>query len=463
MRFFYKERKVRNGYITAFGLLTISYLTIFYIILQMERRTKLVNETSKVINTIDILVSCIKDAEISMRNYIWFNDTLGRESYEYQNGCINSTMTSLNRLLSADPVQISNSDTLYSMIHSKQVLQNSVLEEYQRAEGHTNRVALDSNLLRSARLIEDIRQLAFRMQTHESEKLSDTSEIESAAKTLKFVHLTTFLMALLLVIYSVVVFNNVSREKLKYREQLEKGIEDLRIANEDLTNLRSIEKFAASGRVARTIAHEVRNPLTNISLAAEQLGESMKSEDEKLLVEIISRNAKRINKLVVELIDSTKFAQLKITRHSLNSIVDGALELAKDRIELNSIEVIKKFSPNQCFVEADSEKLQTAVLNIIINSIEAMEPGKGILELTTMRRNNKCLLMIKDNGIGMNESSVARVFEPYFTQKENGNGLGLTLTQNIILNHKGNISVESQPGKGTLFTVSLREALDGSE
>jgi signal transduction histidine kinase len=66
--------------------------------------------------------------------------------------------------------------------------------------------------------------------------------------------------------------------------------------------------------------------------------------------------------------------------------------------------------------------------------------------------------MIKDNGIGMNDSSLSRIFEPYFTQKESGNGLGLTLTQNIILNHKGNIAVESSPGKGTMFTISLKEA-----
>jgi signal transduction histidine kinase len=148
------------------------------------------------------------------------------------------------------------------------------------------------------------------------------------------------------------------------------------------------------------------------------------------------------------------------SRYSLNVIVNDSLELARDRMELNSIQLIKNFTPNPCMVEVDAEKIKTAILNIIINAIEAMQPEKGILEITTLRKNDKCLVMISDNGIGMNESSEARIFEPYFTQKQNGNGLGLTLAQNIILNHKGTISVESTPGKGSIFTISLQEAAD---
>jgi signal transduction histidine kinase len=457
MRFFYKEKKIRNGYITAFGLLTVSYFIVFFIIHQMERRAKLVNHTSEVINTIDILLSCLKDAEISFRNFAFLGDSLAGDAYEYQTRCINSSLASINILVASDPLQIKPYDSLATLIHSKQLLLNNILDYSARNEA-INRDSITTVLLESSTMTEETRNIAFRIQTHEKEKLAKTNEFETISKTLKIVHFTTFMIALILVIYSMIVFNNVSRAKLHYREQLEQGIEHLKIANNDLINLRSIEKFAASGRIARTIAHEVKNPLTSISLATEQLSEGIKTEDEKTLIGIISRNAKRINDLIINLLDSTKFSQLKLSSQSLHTVVDEALGLAKDRMELNSIRWTRNISPNPCLVDVDSDKMKTALLNILINAVEAMEPGKGILEITTLRKNEKCQVIIKDNGIGMDEGSLARIFEPYFTQKENGNGLGLTLAQNIILNHKGTIEAESKPGKGTTFTISLTES-----
>ena len=92
-------------------------------------------------------------------------------------------------------------------------------------------------------------------------------------------------------------------------------------------------------------------------------------------------------------------------------------------------------------VEIDPEKMKIAFLNIIINAIEAMEPGKGVLEIKIANLHQNCLITIKDNGSGMDKDSLLRIFEPYFTSKSEGNGLGLTHTQNIILNHKGKINV----------------------
>jgi signal transduction histidine kinase len=104
----------------------------------------------------------------------------------------------------------------------------------------------------------------------------------------------------------------------------------------------------------------------------------------------------------------------------------------------------------------DAEKMKLAFLNIIVNAIEAMEPGTGVLEIKTEYRENQCLITIKDNGIGMDEESASKIFEPYYTTKESGNGLGLTNTQNIILNHNGHITLESAPGKGTTFFITLK-------
>jgi signal transduction histidine kinase len=170
---------------------------------------------------------------------------------------------------------------------------------------------------------------------------------------------------------------------------------------------------------------------------------------------MVSRNANRINQLVSDLLDATRFVQLEFTEININQLADETLEMAKDRIELNHIKVEKYYTENPCHVLVDIEKMKLALLNIIVNAIEAMEKNKGILQVKTKRRENKCVIEIKDNGTGMDEDTLQKLFEPYFTSKPKGNGLGLTNTQNIILNHGGNIKVYSKPGEGASFNVFL--------
>jgi signal transduction histidine kinase len=225
--------------------------------------------------------------------------------------------------------------------------------------------------------------------------------------------------------------------------------------------MRSIEKFAATGRIARTIAHEVRNPLTNINLAVEQLQAELngnKTENGELILEMINRNSARINLLITDLLNSTKFTDLVYKKISVNQLLDETLELANDRIQLKNITVLKNYSGDICDVAVDIERIKIAFLNIIVNAIEAMEPGQGILQLKTLAKENKCVVLISDNGPGIAEDSQSKVFEPYFTNKPKGTGLGLTNTQNIILNHKGQIAFESKKGEGTTFTIQLNFA-----
>jgi signal transduction histidine kinase len=222
--------------------------------------------------------------------------------------------------------------------------------------------------------------------------------------------------------------------------------------------MRSIEKFAATGRIARTIAHEVRNPLTNINLAVEQLQFELNGqapESAELMLEMIGRNSARINLLITDLLNSTKFTDLVYKKISINQLLDETLELAADRIQLNAITVVKTYSDDICDIAVDTERIKIAFLNIIVNAIEAMEPGKGILQLKTLSKEDKCVAVFKDNGPGIDEESLSRVFEPYFTSKPKGTGLGLTNTQNIILNHNGHIAFDSKKGMGTTFTIQL--------
>ncbi len=224
-------------------------------------------------------------------------------------------------------------------------------------------------------------------------------------------------------------------------------------AEQELLN---IEKIAVTGKIARTIAHEVRNPLTNINLALEHLKSEFKVEDESfdLYVDIISRNSHRINQLITELLVSSKPSELNSSTSSIESIIDETLIMANDRIQLKGITIIKSLIG--CHdIEVDKEKIKTALINVIINAIEAVDEQKGEVKISSYEKDDSCVVEIEDNGIGISKENLNDLFVPFYTNKPKGMGLGLTSTQNIIINHKGNISVESEEGRGTKFIITL--------
>ncbi|TWV99315.1 hybrid sensor histidine kinase/response regulator [Chitinophaga pinensis] len=216
------------------------------------------------------------------------------------------------------------------------------------------------------------------------------------------------------------------------------------------------QKFVVTGRIARVIAHEVRNPLTNILLAVSQFkGEPVSVEDSQIYVDIIERNCTRINQLITELLHSTRMIELNVHQHGVNELTDKALALAQDRLQLNEINVKKDYLKQDVLIPADEDKVVIALLNIIINAVEAMTPGKGLLTLQTTKQRDKAIITIGDNGPGIPEETKSRLFDPFFTNKPKGTGLGLTSTQNIIMNHKGTVHVESEEGEGSVFTIVL--------
>lgn len=282
--------------------------------------------------------------------------------------------------------------------------------------------------------------------------------------TLNAVIIISLVLAFLMAFYGFFIYSRENRARriadrkvFEYQQQLKERIIELDKANKELIQMRSIEKFAATGRIARTIAHEIRNPLTNINLATDQLTVDLHATQENaaIMLELINRNSLRIDLLITGLLNSTKFTDLAYTKASINQLLDEALELAMDRIQLNNIMVMKNYSQDICDVSVDIEKIKIAFLNIIVNALEAMEPGKGILQLRTEGKDDKCIVIITDNGPGIDPESLSKLFEPYFTSKPKGAGLGLTHTQNIILNHNGRINTESEKDKGTSFTITL--------
>jgi two-component system, sporulation sensor kinase E len=246
----------------------------------------------------------------------------------------------------------------------------------------------------------------------------------------------------------------VKQEDNQY-QVLIKDLSAIKAREEEELNLK---KFSSTGRIARLLAHEVKNPITTIVLSADQLQLELSKEslnESGDLLEVIRRNCDRINQLVSQLLDSTRFSELNIEYHSIETIMDEALEQVKDRIEMKGIEVIKQYKEEICALAIDGEKMKIAFCNILCNAIESMEEKKGKLTIRTILRGHQCHIEILDNGAGIASENLERIFEPFFTDKMGGSGLGLTNTQNIIFSHGGTIRVKSEIGKGTCFLIRL--------
>lgn len=216
------------------------------------------------------------------------------------------------------------------------------------------------------------------------------------------------------------------------------------------------EKMEATGRLMRMLAHEVRNPLTNIGLALEGfISELPPNNDLQDYLDIIKRNTKRIDTLITELLNSSKPTELKLEPVSLKDMLEQTFEEVGDRLALKKTHVITQYTTDNDFVMLDQEKIRIAFTNIIVNAIEAMEEGRGLLQITTERALHKLVVSIRDNGYGIGAEHLNKLFEPYFTSKPGGMGLGLAATLNIIQSHGGSIDVESQPGVGTTFYLTF--------
>jgi signal transduction histidine kinase len=229
-----------------------------------------------------------------------------------------------------------------------------------------------------------------------------------------------------------------------------KDITDRKKAEQELLKA---EKMSMSGRLARSIAHEVRNPLTNINLALEQLEDEIevKQEDADLYLSMIKRGVSRVNNLINDLLNSSKPKDYDFREEDLNLVVNETLELTEDRLRLKSMRLTRDFDEKIPTLSLDRAQLKIALLNIFINAIEAMQPEQGHLLVKTRKVKEMICLEVRDNGRGMTEEEVNQVFDPFFTGKKEGTGLGMTTTQNILKGHHARIEIESEPGKGTSF------------
>jgi signal transduction histidine kinase len=215
-----------------------------------------------------------------------------------------------------------------------------------------------------------------------------------------------------------------------------------------------LEKLSITGKLAKLLGHEVRNPLTNIMLASQHLLDEA-SEDDKMYIEMILRNSNRINELIDLLLNNTSSAKVELKRTKVAEVVNKAIETCTDRIKLKGIHLELDFD-KEIEHQIDEKNLSIAIVNIITNAIEAMnETPEPSLKISVGRKDLP-VISIVDNGKGMDEETKNSIFDPFFTKREGGLGLGMANTLKIVSQHNAEIQVVSELGKGTEFHILLR-------
>ena len=455
--------KIRSGYLIAFLLLLFSYFLSISALVQLREQNQWVDHSREVINKLELLISYIKDAEISWRNYIMVGDEKFLEPYFLSRQAVDSVCQNLSVSVKDNPVEKERVDLLRQMVNRKYLSNDQQLETF---KGKPFQVSepFRARTISSKKLMDSIGVISKEIGLYESGLLNlRIRRVGFSQKIVFGIIVAAGIISGLLILYSLITFNMESRAKRNateqaatYHDQLEKRVKELDSANRELIELRSLERFTSTGQIARVIAHEVRNPLTNIDLSAGHLENiSLLPEDRKMFLDIITRNSKRINQLINELLTATKFSELKYEKIRVDELLEESLVEARDRVQLNRVIIERKYSPTAIWLNVDRNQMKIAFLNIIVNAIEAMPHENGILSISTAIIDGNCQIKIGDNGKGMTTEILSKIFDPYFTSKSKGNGLGLTNTQNIILNHKGRIQVLSEAGKGTEFIIIL--------
>ncbi len=224
--------------------------------------------------------------------------------------------------------------------------------------------------------------------------------------------------------------------------------------------LRRAESLASLTTLAAGVAHEIKNPLGSIGIHAQLIEKAVSGLDGEDLetvrgyLEVIGEEIERLNRIVVDFLFAVRPMDTKLESGDLNQLAEDLLGFVRYELEQAGIEVVKDLDPALPEVKLDARYFKQALLNIVKNAIHAMPEG-GMLRVSTQTRGDEVLLRVSDNGVGMSEEVMDKIFEPYFTTRDFGSGIGLTLVYKVVKEHLGDISVISRERYGSTFTITL--------
>ncbi|HEX2476836.1 MAG TPA: ATP-binding protein [Lacipirellulaceae bacterium] len=223
---------------------------------------------------------------------------------------------------------------------------------------------------------------------------------------------------------------------------------------------RLMDQYTEIARLAGGLAHEIKNPLStirlNMELLAEDLGEAQTPVQRRAAkrIDIVRRECQRLQSLLDDFLNFAKVRRLHLEPSDLNHQIDDVLDFFAPEAAEAGVEIVRYLDPDLPRVLIDREAFRQALLNLIINAKQAMPDG-GQLIVRTASQGDTVATYLIDTGCGMDEHTASRMFETFFSTKPGGSGLGLPTTQKIIAGLGGRISVQSEVGRGTQFTIEL--------
>jgi two-component system sensor histidine kinase PilS (NtrC family) len=235
---------------------------------------------------------------------------------------------------------------------------------------------------------------------------------------------------------------------------------------EDLSTVRALEarmrhadRLASLGRLSANIAHEIRNPLASLTAAIEALTSRATRDDvRERLAAIVGQESERLNRILKSFLDYARPAPLNRRRVNVAAVLDEVLLLVEHRAAPGTLKVVREFPPELAW-PVDPEQFRQAVWNLCLNAFEAMPDG-GELRVVGRPTRDRLEVAVSDTGIGIEADHLAHVFEPFYSTKANGSGLGLALVHRVVGDHGGEVDVRSTPATGTtiVLTIPARDA-----
>jgi len=243
----------------------------------------------------------------------------------------------------------------------------------------------------------------------------------------------------------VEVFNQMVKD-------LQFNLGELEKANSEKARM---ERLSALGEMASTVAHEIKNPLNAIKIATSYLKDNFKGELLTEFLSIIEEEVMRLNDISSNFLGFSRPAPLNLRPCSINAIVETTAELIRQEATDRNIELIVLTDENIPVIECDFSRIKQALLNLLINSMEASKEGDSI-SVSTEAQNSGFNIIVQDTGKGINNEDIENIFKPFYSTKTRGSGLGLAVVDRIVKEHGGEIEVDSRAGKGTKFTMKMK-------
>ncbi|MBT2640821.1 PAS domain S-box protein [Bacillus sp. ISL-41] len=216
--------------------------------------------------------------------------------------------------------------------------------------------------------------------------------------------------------------------------------------------LRRTDKLSVVGELSASVAHEIRNPLTSLKGLVQLL--QMEDEKHQLYYQIMIDELNRINHIVSELLLLAKPQQIKYTEADLQSILHDVISLLITEASLHNIQIEFQVLSHPVMIECEPNQLKQLFINIVKNAIEASSAG-DVVNITLQSADNNITVVVKDQGVGISKELLERIGEPFYSSKEKGTGLGMTVSFKIVQSHNGTIKFRSEPDKGTEVIVQL--------